>query len=477
MPGYANAAVARVADTVLEICKGLDESLFHRVEGWEALAVAQMLSQQVDEELTAAGAAPHWYENELEGGEPGPEARAVAAAARSYRAARLTMSGKSPGSDARMREEVVSDRAADRIDYYGGMLATVHGVPFAPTLDSARSFMERVRSSQGRPAASLDVDGLREVFAREPVTAATDAIAGAGGMHADAGKPFTGAARTDGAAGGKAFEKGSTMEENTTMGQAGIAQEGAAREFTIKEPNAPASVAQMAFLNDLLAAGVVTADEMSRLGSDPTKQAASDLIGAHSESEGFKAVQAERRAKAAAARGAAKAEKGGAADYAKVKMPAAFLKEHTLTAKDGRQFAKAYVKLPDGVKVNGADLGGFSCDVFLNDRMKQQLLSGEQVTLSFKTSEPVAVWTGKKGDAQHPYQRFEVDAWDLVKGIKAEREEYAAEKAAERAAEKGAGEPGIEDQTGIDAVTQSVTEGARAQYEARASMGGEDRGL
>ena len=72
------------------------------------------------------------------------------------------------------------------------------------------------------------------------------------------------------------------------------------------------------------------------------------------------------------------------AKYANVKMPAAFLTPHEFTAKDGRTFEKAYVHFPEGTKVNGIDLGHYSCDVFLNERMKQQMLSGEQVTIGFK---------------------------------------------------------------------------------------------
>ena len=95
------------------------------------------------------------------------------------------------------------------------------------------------------------------------------------------------------------------------------------------------------------------------------------------------------------------------AKYANVKMPAAFLTPHEFTAKDGRTFEKAYVHFPEGTKVNGIDLGHYSCDVFLNERMKQQMLSGEQVTIGFKADEPVQVWTGKAGDEQNPYKKYE----------------------------------------------------------------------
>lgn len=465
MPEKADGASSRAASVVLEVCDGLDESMFHRVEGWEALAVAQTLAQQIDEERRASGSAEFWFENELEEDAPDIDAQAVAAAAKSYRAARVAMSGKSPGADVRMREEVVSDRAADRIAYYGAMLATAKGIAFTPTVDRARAFMERAHMSAGRPLGDLDEQTLRDAaHAAGPVQRAADKVTSAT-VPVEAPRV-------------NAFEKGSTMDENTATTQETTEQATPARDFTIKEPNAPASDAQIAFLNDLLQAGVVSADEMSRLGSDPTKQAASDLIGAHSESEAFKAVQQARRERAAAARAEAKAAKEaakapevkGKSNYANVKMPAAFLTQHTFTAKDGREFDKAYVKLPAGVKVNGVDLGGFSCDVFLNERMKQQMLAGEQVTLSFKTSEPVAVWTGKKGDEQYPYQRYEVDAWDLVKGIKAEREEFAAGKAAEREAEKAPEEP-----DGIGVLESEAAGVAEAQYEGTKQMGGEAR--
>ena len=127
------------------------------------------------------------------------------------------------------------------------------------------------------------------------------------------------------------------------------------------------------------------------------------------------------------------------AKYANVKMPAAFLTQHEFTAKDGRTFEKAYVHFPEGTKVNGIDLGHYSCDVFLNERMKQQMLSGEQVTIGFKADEPVQVWTGKAGDEQNPYKKYEVKPWDLVKGLKAANEGFKAEKAAEREAAKEQG--------------------------------------
>lgn len=122
--------------------------------------------------------------------------------------------------------------------------------------------------------------------------------------------------------------------------------------------------------------------------------------------------------------------------YARVKMPAAFLTPYKFTSKDGREFDKAYVRIPPETKVNGIDLGGYSCDVFLSEYMIGKILAGEQVTLRFNEAEKVAVWTGKRDDPEHPYKRYEVSPWALVKGIKAANEEFKVKKAAEREAAK-----------------------------------------
>ena len=102
-------------------------------------------------------------------------------------------------------------------------------------------------------------------------------------------------------------------------------------------------------------------------------------------------------------------------NYAKINMPAAF---------------------PKGTKVNGIDVSGFSTDVFLSDYMKKDMLEKGRATVSFKKDEPVPIWTGKKDDAEHPYQRYEVKATDLTHALKVAQDSYKAEKAAERAAAK-----------------------------------------
>lgn len=241
----------------------------------------------------------------------------------------------------------------------------------------------------------------------------------------------------------------------------------AERDIRISAPDSPASDAQWSLIDDLYAHGVISTEELNLLGRDATKQEASDLIGAHAQEDAFKEVQDARKADRDAARAAAKAEsrgqnpEGGKNEYANVKMPAAFLHTHTLTAKDGREFDKAYVHFPQGTKVNGIDLSGYSCDVFLTDYMKQQMLAGEQVTLSFKADELVPIWTGTKGSEQYPYKRFEVNPWDLVKGIKAANEEFKSAKAAEREAAK--------EQGGV-----SLAGEAKASRDASSALAGHD---
>lgn len=123
-------------------------------------------------------------------------------------------------------------------------------------------------------------------------------------------------------------------------------------------------------------------------------------------------------------------------NYAKINMPAAFLTPHDIQTSDGRTFEKCFVSFPKGTKVNGIDVSGFSTDVFLSDYMKKDMLEKGRATVSFKKGEPVPIWTGKKDDAEHPHQRYEVKATDLTHALKVAQDSYKAEKAAERAAAK-----------------------------------------
>lgn len=122
--------------------------------------------------------------------------------------------------------------------------------------------------------------------------------------------------------------------------------------------------------------------------------------------------------------------------FAHVKIPCAFVTPYTYTAKDGREYDKAFVSIPKGTSINGIDVGGYSCSVFMNDRMTQQHLDGEHVTLGFKSNEAISIWTGKKDSEQYPYKQFEVNPWDFVKAIKQQLDNYKEEKNQERAEAK-----------------------------------------
>lgn len=124
-------------------------------------------------------------------------------------------------------------------------------------------------------------------------------------------------------------------------------------------------------------------------------------------------------------------------DYAHVKIPCEFITPYTHTAKDGREFDKAYVSIPKGTSINGVDISGYSCSVFMSDRMKQQQLAGDSVTLSFKDTVPVTIWTGKKDSEQYPYKKFEVNPWDLVKAVAAQLRDFREQKVQERNQDKG----------------------------------------
>lgn len=233
-----------------------------------------------------------------------------------------------------------------------------------------------------------------------------------------------------------AFGTAADIEKGSVIQMPEMTQNG----IRINDPEAPASYAQVALMVELAKAGVLSEEEIDAFGTNPTKQAASELIISHAHEDGFKAVQEARRAARTAERAETAAQQAGTRrSFAHVKIPAEFVHPYTYTAKDGRTFDKAYVHIPQGTKVNGIDVGGFSTDVFMSDRMKQQMLAGENPTLSFAGDEMVTIWTGKKDDPEHPYERFEVNPYDLCHGIKVNNDQYKANRAAEREAAKEQG--------------------------------------
>lgn len=120
------------------------------------------------------------------------------------------------------------------------------------------------------------------------------------------------------------------------------------------------------------------------------------------------------------------------AKYANVKFPPGFAHPYVMTAKDGREWDKAIVNIPEGTNANGIDLSGYSIDVFMNSYQKGQIASGEGITCGFRTDQKVELFKGN-GDER---ESMEIDPWARAKAVKEQRENFAAEKAAEREAAK-----------------------------------------
>lgn len=76
------------------------------------------------------------------------------------------------------------------------------------------------------------------------------------------------------------------------------------------------------------------------------------------------------------------------------------------------------------------DLTGYSVDIFTNSFQQSQIANGEPLNCSFREGTKVELFKGS-GDER---ASLELDPWMLTKAVKAQREEYAAQKAAEREA-------------------------------------------
>jgi hypothetical protein len=122
-------------------------------------------------------------------------------------------------------------------------------------------------------------------------------------------------------------------------------------------------------------------------------------------------------------------ERKGSDEWANMSFPTAFVHAYEMTDRNGKTWQKAYFNIPDGVKVNGISLSGYAADGFLNDYQVNQLVGGSPtVTFGVKKDEKVAVFKGKGEERKS----FEVEPFALAKGLKENREAYAAAKAAER---------------------------------------------
>lgn len=114
--------------------------------------------------------------------------------------------------------------------------------------------------------------------------------------------------------------------------------------------------------------------------------------------------------------------------YVNVKFPPGFAHPYTLTDKTGREWNKAIVNIPPGTSANGVDLTGYSVDVFLSSFQQSQIASAEALSVGFREGEKVELFRGSGEDRES----LHLDPWALTKAVKAQREDFAAQKAAER---------------------------------------------
>lgn len=123
--------------------------------------------------------------------------------------------------------------------------------------------------------------------------------------------------------------------------------------------------------------------------------------------------------------------------YVHVKFPPGFAHPYSFTDRNGNEWNKAIVNIPPGVKSNGIDLTGYSVDVFLSSFQQSQIANGEPLSCSFREGGKVELFKGSRDERQ----TLSMDPWALTRAVKAQREEYTAQKAAEREGQrKDAGE-------------------------------------
>ncbi|NEG89842.1 hypothetical protein [Bifidobacterium aerophilum] len=115
--------------------------------------------------------------------------------------------------------------------------------------------------------------------------------------------------------------------------------------------------------------------------------------------------------------------------WPRVNFPNGFVHPFQRTGKDGRIWEMMRVSIPNGVTLNGIDIGGWQMDRFMDRYAKEDKLNGRPVTVSFKPNTPIELWRG----AGETRQTMSIEnPWELCKAVKTQREAYAAAKAAER---------------------------------------------
>ena len=116
------------------------------------------------------------------------------------------------------------------------------------------------------------------------------------------------------------------------------------------------------------------------------------------------------------------------ARWPRVKFPNTFVHPYEMTDKSGKAWQKAICTIPDGVKVNGVDVGGFSLDYFLRDFHMEQKTLGKPIILALDPKEPVTLFKGRDDERVER----KVMAWDLTKAMAKHAREFKERKQAER---------------------------------------------
>lgn len=124
--------------------------------------------------------------------------------------------------------------------------------------------------------------------------------------------------------------------------------------------------------------------------------------------------------------------------WPRVNFPNDHTHPYTMTAKDGKQWQKMIVTMPQGTTIKGTDLTGFATDRFMSKTAREDKINGKPITVTFKPGEPVRLFKGK-GEQRESITI--ADPWEVCKAVKAARHTPDAIKNNEHAHTNGVPEP------------------------------------
>lgn len=141
--------------------------------------------------------------------------------------------------------------------------------------------------------------------------------------------------------------------------------------------------------------------------------------------------------------------RAGRENWPHLRFPNAFVHPYEMTDKNGKTWQKAVCTIPDGVSVNGVDIGGYAIDVFMRSFHMEMKTLGKPVVFRFDPDRALDAFKGT-GDAR---QELKVMPWDLTTAMAKEQREYAESRARERE-----GNPSLSDQARCahDAVDEGI---------------------